>query len=69
MFILRPLTLTKFTMKIQNIGIIFATFLIPLICGAGEPSKGTVIMISSVSGWLLLSSGLVFWKEIRRNRK
>jgi hypothetical protein len=35
---------------------------------ADEPSAGTVIMISSVSGWLLLSSAFVLWKEIKRGR-
>ena len=32
------------------------------------PSWGTVIMISSVSGWLLLTAGLLLWKEIFRSR-
>ena len=27
-----------------------------------EPSKGTVIMISSVSGWLLFILGILYWK-------
>jgi len=44
-------------------------YLAPSFAFAGEPSKGTVIMISSVSGWLVLSSGFLLWKEIRRNRR
>lgn len=27
-----------------------------------EPSKGTIIMISSVSGWLILILGVLYWK-------
>jgi hypothetical protein len=40
----------------------------PSLAFAGEPTKGTVIMISSVSGWLLLSSGFLLWKEFRKSR-
>tara|TARA_B110001469_G_C9647811_1_gene328537 strand:+ start:90 stop:272 length:183 start_codon:yes stop_codon:yes gene_type:complete len=43
-------------------------FLCPFALIAGEPSKGTVIMISSVSGWLLLSSAFFLFKEIKRGR-
>jgi len=43
--------------------------LVPSLAFAGEPSNGTVIMISSVSFWLVASSGYLLWKEIRRNRK
>ena len=42
--------------------------LTPAVAMAGEPSKGTVIMISGVSGWLVLSSGFVLWQEIKRGR-
>jgi len=47
-----------------NIAIYLSCLLLPTICSAGELSKGTVIMISSVSGWLLLSSGFLLWKEV-----
>ena len=40
----------------------------PTLALAGEPSKGTVIMISGVSGWLVVSSGFLLWKEIRKSR-
>lgn len=36
--------------------------------GGAAPSKGTVIMISSVSGWLLLFSALIFLHETKRGR-
>ncbi len=55
-------------MKIANISLIVITLLLPTLSVAGEPSKGTVIMISSVSGWLLLSSAVLFWKEVRRGK-
>jgi hypothetical protein len=55
-------------MKSNNGIVLMALFLSPLVLSAAEPSKGTVIMISSVSGWLLLSSGLLLWKEIKRGR-
>lgn len=42
--------------------------LTPALALAGEPTKGTVIMISGVSGWLVLSSGFLLWKEIRKSR-
>jgi hypothetical protein len=55
-------------MKIFNLLFLIA-LLIPAFCSAGESSKGTVIMISSVSGWLLISSGVIFVKELKRNRR
>ena len=42
--------------------------LTPSLALAGEPSKGTVILISGVSGWLVVSSAFVLWKEIRKSR-
>ncbi|HBR93735.1 MAG TPA: hypothetical protein DEA90_06185 [Opitutae bacterium] len=47
---------------------ITVALLLPTICSAGESSKGTVIMISGVSSWLVLSSGVMLWKEIKRSR-
>jgi len=35
---------------------------------ASEPSKGTIIMISGVSSWLLFSLCILFSKEVRRGR-
>ena len=43
--------------------------LTPMLAMAGEPSKGTVIMISGVSGWMLLTSALLLWKELKRGLK
>ncbi|MEO0508799.1 MAG: hypothetical protein AAF065_02935 [Verrucomicrobiota bacterium] len=51
-------------MKIQN-PLLFL-LLTPALAMAGEPSKGTVIMISGISSWLLISSGFILWKELRR---
>jgi hypothetical protein len=34
-----------------------------------KPSKGTVIMISSVGGWSMLFFSFIFWREIQRGRK
>ena len=56
-------------MKIFNLARYCLFLFLPSICSAGEPSKGTVIMISGVSGWLLISSGCLLWKEIRRDRR
>ena len=55
-------------MNTNNRLTLLACFLTPFLLNAGESSKGTVIMISSVSGWLLLSSAFVLWKEIKRGR-
>lgn len=55
-------------MNTSSFTFLVLSFFIPVVCNAGEPSKGTVIMISSVSGWLLLSSGFFLWKEIRKER-
>ncbi|HBR94933.1 MAG TPA: hypothetical protein DEA90_12300 [Opitutae bacterium] len=55
-------------MKIQNLGLFLITLLIPAMCFAGESSRGTVIMISGVSGWLVVSSGFILWKEIKRGK-
>jgi len=46
----------------------FLLCLTPSIALAGEPSKGTVIMISGVSGWIVLSSAFFLWKEVRKSR-
>ena len=42
--------------------------ILPLIASAGESSRGTVIMISSVSGWLLLVSAFFMWRHIKQSR-
>jgi|GEM_PF-1149717 uncharacterized membrane protein YqjE len=55
-------------MKLSNLSLLALLFLTPLVCTAGEPSKGTVIMISGVSSWLVLSSGFILWKEVRKSR-
>lgn len=41
----------------------------PLSLAAAEPSKGTVIMVSSIGGWVLFSSGSVLLKEQKRARE
>jgi len=56
-------------MKSSNRSLALLFLFFPAICNAGESSKGTVIMISSVSGWLVLSSGVLLWREIRRSRR
>jgi hypothetical protein len=40
----------------------------PLLARASEDSKGTVIMISSVAGWLLLTSALVLWRYKQQSK-
>ena len=57
---------TKVPMKSKAYFVLLC--LIPSIALAGEPSKGTVIMISGVSAWLVLSSGLVLLRQIRKSR-
>jgi hypothetical protein len=42
--------------------------LTPSLALAGEPANGTLIMVSGVSVWILLSSGFLLWKEVRKNR-
>jgi hypothetical protein len=56
-------------MKRSNYFLVALALCMPLICNAGEPSKGTVIMISGVSSWLVLSSGFILWKEIKRSKQ
>ena len=56
-------------MKIQNSLLLLIAFAAPAVLGAYEPSKGTIIMISSVSGWMVLCSVLILWKELKRSRK
>ncbi|MBT61614.1 MAG: hypothetical protein CML13_00170 [Puniceicoccaceae bacterium] len=54
-------------MNTYNRFLLFLSFFcVPALLQAGESAKGTVIMISSVSGWLLLSSAVLLWKEIRK---
>jgi len=43
--------------------------LLPVSLAAAEPSKGTVIMVSSIGGWVLFSSGSVLLKEQKRARE
>lgn len=43
--------------------------LLPATLAAGEPSKGTVIMVSSIGGWVLLSSGSILLREQRKARE
>jgi hypothetical protein len=49
-----------------------ATLMFPLLAPvaamADEPSNSTVIMISGVGCWLMLSSGLILWKQIKLNK-
>ncbi len=57
------------SMNLINRLLLSTLFMSPLMLSAIESSKGTVIMISGVSGWLLLSSAFVLWKELKRGRK
>lgn len=43
-------------------------FVCPAILIAGEPSNGPLIMLSSISGWLLLAGGWVTLRQFRRKR-
>ena len=56
-------------MKLLNCSLLLLAFAVPMLVNAGEPSKGTIIMISGVSGWMLLCSGFILWKELKRSRK
>lgn len=55
-------------MKISKSILLLATFLFPMSLLAGEPSKGTVIMLSSASAWVVITSGLIFFKQWRQIR-
>lgn len=44
-------------------------FLLPAALSAAEPSRGTVIMVSSIGGWVLFSSGSVVMREMRKARQ
>jgi hypothetical protein len=46
-----------------------ALCLLPVSLTAGEPSRGTVIMVSSIGGWVLFSSGSIALREMRRSRQ
>lgn len=43
--------------------------MLPAALSADEPSRGTVIMVSSIGGWVLFSSGSVMLREMRRARE
>ncbi|HEY9250180.1 MAG TPA: hypothetical protein VIO38_13655 [Rariglobus sp.] len=43
--------------------------LLPASLSAAEPSRGTVIMVSSIGGWVLFSSGSVLLREQRKARE
>lgn len=43
--------------------------LLPATLSAAEPSRGTVIMVSSIGGWVLFSSGSVLLREQRKARE
>jgi hypothetical protein len=43
--------------------------LLPVSLTAAEPSRGTVIMVSSIGGWVLFSSGSIALREMRRSRQ
>jgi hypothetical protein len=46
-----------------------ALCLLPITLTAAEPSRGTVIMVSSIGGWVLFSSGSIALREMRRSRQ
>jgi hypothetical protein len=46
-----------------------ALCLLPMTLTAAEPSRGTVIMVSSIGGWVLFSSGSIALREMRRTRQ
>lgn len=54
-------------MKLSTFALLALT-LTPLVCSAGESGKGTMIMLGGISGWLVLSSGFILWKEIKRGK-
>lgn len=43
--------------------------LLPATLFADEPAKGTVILVSSIGGWVILSSGSVILREQRKARE
>lgn len=43
--------------------------LLPVSLSAAEPTRGTVIMVSSIGGWVLFSSGSVVLRELRKARE
>jgi len=43
--------------------------LLPATLAANEPSRGTVIMVSSIGAWVLFSSGSVLLRNQRKTRE
>lgn len=43
--------------------------LLPAGLAAAEPARGTVIMVSSIGGWVLFSSGSMVLRGMRKARQ
>lgn len=56
-------------MKTKFLYLFLSAMMLPSLAMAGEPSKGTLIMMSSVGGWIFVTSGLMFFKEAKRVRR
>lgn len=56
-------------MKTKFLYLFLSVMMLPSLAMAGEQSKGTLIMMSSVGGWIFVTSGLMFFKEAKRVRR
>jgi len=56
-------------MKAKLVYAISTVALLPSLAVAGEDSKGTLIMMSSVGGWVFVTSGLILFKEAKRIKR
>ena len=58
----------SFTLNVSSPDRFVALNGMSIVSTPSQPSSGTVIMISSISGWIVFLLSFVFWKEIKRTR-
>ena len=56
-------------MKTNCINLFFSALMLPSLALADEHSKGTLIIMSSVGSWIFVTSGLIFFKKVKRARR
>jgi hypothetical protein len=56
-------------MKTRLLPVLIPLLTAPSFALAGEQSKGTLIMMSSLGGWVLLTCGYMFVREVQRARQ
>jgi hypothetical protein len=64
-----PVGIPGVNMKLRYVPALVPLLLTPSFALAGEQSKGTLIMMSSLGGWVLLTCGYMFVREVQRIRQ